>query len=127
MRKRILVVDDDSDVQKVVAGALAEYEVVSAYSVDEALALAGNGVSYELVITDFLMPDHTGDELIGLLRERRRDVRILVLTAHHGLFEADPPDWWQKVAHLPKPCSVRVLRDTVQALIGAPPDTLPRI
>jgi CheY-like chemotaxis protein len=48
--KRILVVDDDRDVQVVLEGALRDYDVVSAYAADEALALAGRDVAFDLVI-----------------------------------------------------------------------------
>ncbi len=120
VRKRILVVDDDRHVQSVVAAALRGYVVEAAYSGDEALARVGADVAYDLVITDYLMPDMLGDEVVGRLRERRPDVRVLVLTGHHDSFEAERPEWWVGVPHLAKPFTVGAIRAAVAALIGEP-------
>jgi len=120
LRKRILVVDDDRHVQSIVAAALRGYTVESAFSGDEALARVGADVGYDLVITDYLMPDMLGDELIGRLRERRPDVRVLVLTGHHESFEAERPEWWTGVPHLAKPFTVDAIRSAVADIIGQP-------
>lgn len=77
---RVLVVDDESSLRKVVRDALeqAGHEVETAADGDEALALATER-TFDLVITDLAMPRRDGLELVRELR-RSSAVPILVLT-----------------------------------------------
>lgn len=118
--KRILVVDDDALMADLVAKALAEYEVLLAYSGDEALALATPGTKIDLVITDYLMPSMMGDELLGRLRERYPDLKTLVITGHGAVLQRELADWWETQPHLAKPFTISELRDSVFQLIGSP-------
>ncbi len=66
--KRILVLDDDALTLAVIERALPDYRVTVAPDGDTALVLASQLGTIDLVITDYLMPSMTGDELIGRLR-----------------------------------------------------------
>ena len=102
-----------------ISKALADYEVMLAYNGDEALALATPGRQIDLVITDYLMPSMTGDELIGRLRERRPNVKTLVITGHSDIVRREN-DWLNSEVHLRKPFTIPDLRQTVLTLIGPP-------
>src|SRR6185503_7048485 len=65
--KQILIADDDAGVLTLLAKALSGYRVLAARDVDEAWRL-GRSTLVDLLITDYLMPDGTGDELITRLR-----------------------------------------------------------
>ena len=69
--KTILVVDDDSAVLDVVGRALEGYRVWLARDPDEGMQMAASLPTLELLVTDFMMPSMTGDELIGWLRAER--------------------------------------------------------
>ena len=116
--KRILVVDDDSSVLQVVARALDAYDLRVARGGIEALALAKMQTTLDLLITDFLMPEMTGDELIARMREQRPHLKALVITGHGDLLDRESPDWWRTEPHLSKPFRIQALRDAVQTLIG---------
>ena len=118
--KHILVVDDDSSVLDVVSRALAGYRVSIARDPDEALHVAANFGSLDLLITDYLMPSMTGAELIGRIRERRPALKVLILTGHADILDQENPLWWAQEAHLSKPPSLETLRVTVANLIGPP-------
>ena len=63
-RGRILVVDDEAMVVKIVKRVLAkEHDVVAVVSAKEALALFARGEKFDLVLCDLMMPDMTGMEL----------------------------------------------------------------
>jgi len=83
---RILVVDDDAAIRRVIGQVLRKsggHEVHSASDGEEALAfLEERGYDWDLVITDLLMPRLDGVGLIRALRERAPQVSSLVLTAH---------------------------------------------
>jgi len=77
---RILVVDDEAGIRKVVRDALerAQYEVETA--ADGLAALDSfEGKSFDLVVTDLSMPGMSGLELVRRIREKSA-VPILVLT-----------------------------------------------
>ena len=118
MAKRILVVDDDSSVLQMLTRALDSYELMVARDGVEALALSKVHSTLDLLITDYLMPEMTGDELIARLREQRPHLKALVITGHGDLLDREAPDWWRVEPHLNKPFRVQALRDAVARLIG---------
>lgn len=77
----ILVVDDDGDSRRCVRGLLeyAGYLATTASNGLEALA-AIDEHHFDLVITDILMPEMDGLELIIRIRERRPYTRILAVS-----------------------------------------------
>ena len=117
--KHILLVDDDTLVLALMSRALPDFNLTVARDGDEALAIASQH-RVDLLITDYLMPSMTGDELIGRLRERRPELKVLVVTGHGQVLAREVPDWWQSEAHLAKPFRVDALREAVISLIGLP-------
>jgi len=117
--KHILVVDDDALMLKTIERALPEYRVTVAPDGDMALALASQIGRIDLVITDYLMPSMTGDELIGRLRELRPGLKALVVTGHGDILSKNDPGWWAAHAHLAKPFQIAALRDVVSQLIAS--------
>jgi CheY-like chemotaxis protein len=116
--KQILIVDDDSSVLNVLTRVLDDYRLIAARDPHEALQIAARATSLDLLITDYMMPSMTGDEVIGYVRRFWPSVQTLILTGHGDILEAEP--WWQQQAHLAKPMDLARLRATVAALIGPP-------
>ncbi len=76
----VLVVEDDADVRRVVLRCLASlgYEVLSAATPDEAVALVGTYAGpIHLVFTDVVLPGMSGRALAGRLVAERPDLRVL--------------------------------------------------
>ena len=118
--KHILVVDDDSSVLDVLTRALVGYRMSIARDPDEALHVASNFGSLDLLITDYLMPSMTGAELIARMREKRQLLKVLILTGHADILDQENPLWWAQEVHLSKPPSLEALRAAVADLIGPP-------
>ena len=118
--KHVLVVDDDTSVLSIVERTLSDYRVSTARDGAEALAILCAQNRIDLLITDYLMPSMTGDELIGRLRERRPELKVLVVTGHGQVLAQEDPEWWHSEAHLAKPFRVDALREAVIRLIGLP-------
>ena len=116
--KRILIVDDDTSVLQMLTRALTSYDLTVAHDGQEALAVA-HGRPLDLLITDYLMPEMTGDELIARMRAQRPDLKALVITGHGDVLDRESPDWWREVAHLAKPFRIQALRDAVENLLTA--------
>jgi CheY-like chemotaxis protein len=79
----ILVVDDDPGVRAVVAETLrgAGYEVTEAGSAAEGLA-AIEARAPDLLVTDFLMPEVNGAELVRAARRRSPGLRALIISGY---------------------------------------------
>ncbi len=116
--QHILVVDDDALLLSLMAKALPGYRVTLARDGDEALHAADHQIALDLLITDYLMPEMTGDELLGRLRERRPSLKALVVSGHGDILERELPHWWRAEAHLSKPFTLAALRQAVETLIG---------
>ena len=116
--KHILLVDDDRSMLQLLGRALSEYDVTIARNGFEALAAAERLDHVDLIITDYMMPEMFGDELIARARERQPGLKVLVVTGHAEILESIAPPWWQAHPHLEKPFAVEALRQHVTALIG---------
>ena len=82
MRRRLLVVDDDSTIRDSLIGALsdASTEVLAVESAERALGvIGGNGA--DVVLTDVRMAGLGGVDLLRLLRERAPNVDVVLMTA----------------------------------------------
>ena len=78
---RILVVDDDAAVRRLYAGVLQSegYDVVCATDGDQALEWISRG-RFDLVITDLVMPNREGIEMIRAIRESRHPLKIIAIS-----------------------------------------------
>ena len=116
--KHILVVDDDVLLSALIQRTLHDCNVMIAPDGQTALALATPGQPLDLLITDYLMPSMTGDELLARLRARRPNLKALIITGHAETLARELPDWWAREAHLAKPFTVDALRGAVDRLVG---------
>jgi DNA-binding response OmpR family regulator len=105
----ILVVDDDPMVRESMILALDDeaYRVTTATDGPDALSkLAEN--SYDLVFTDYFMPELKGDELARIIKQRHPATIIVMLTS------LAPPGLDRSVdLVMVKPCSMAALRASV--------------
>ena len=83
-RKRLLVVDDEAPVLKLVTRILAtdNYEIASADSGEAALRVMQQSgfPGVDLLVTDLMMPGMNGRELAGVVRKTNPQVRVLYIT-----------------------------------------------
>ena len=86
MTARILIIEDDADINEVIATHLSRngFSCTQAYSGSEARLLlevsAQSDSSFDLVITDLMLPGIRGEELVSLIRARG-DVPVIVVSA----------------------------------------------
>lgn len=81
---RILAIDDDPVVGKLLAGILDEHRVTSAENGEDGLALLDlavlNKEPFDLVICDLILPGMDGMEVIRRIRQTRPEQRVMVLS-----------------------------------------------
>jgi PAS domain S-box-containing protein len=81
---RALLVDDEELVRMSTADMLTEmgYEVVETASASAALAQLGNGIEFNLLVTDHLMPGMTGADLARKVRDRWPGLPVLIVSGY---------------------------------------------
>jgi signal transduction histidine kinase len=86
MKEKILLVDDEEGIRKVLAISLADegYEVLTADNGEEALRLFSEAVP-RLVLTDIKMPGMDGVELLQQIKELSPDTEVIMMTGHGDL------------------------------------------
>jgi len=91
--KRILLVDDEEGIHLLYSEELSEegYEIHSAYSGDEALAMLDD-VRPDLVILDINMPGMDGIEVLRRMKERHPELPVILSTAYHE-YKQDLGSW----------------------------------
>src|ERR1700754_878750 len=117
----ILIADDDSAIRTVLNQALgrAGYEV---RTTGTAAGLwrwiaAGDG---NLVITDVVLPDESGFDLIPRIKRIRPDLPILVMSAQNTLLTAITAAERGAFEYLPKPFDLKELTGVVQRALTSP-------
>jgi CheY-like chemotaxis protein len=83
MKGKILIVDDESAFLEFMSSVLssAGYKTITASDSTTALAVARE-VQLDAIITDMVMPDMSGAELITRMRIGGSDVPIIAMTGH---------------------------------------------
>lgn len=113
---RILVVEDDPRVRSSTVEALQDldYDPVACGSGAEAMRLFDQQ-TFDLVISDVIMPEMTGPELIRALKQRRRDFAVLFVTGYVGDNESGDLAGYEL---LRKPFTVAALAAAVASALG---------
>jgi DNA-binding response OmpR family regulator len=116
--RRILVVEDESDIRKLNTEVLTQ----SGYSVDAAEneAVAWETIQrhgYDLVLTDYDMPKANGVELVKKLRAARMALPVIMCTGTLPMEEFTRHPWLQPAAMLTKPYTIDELLGTVKQVL----------
>jgi two-component system response regulator HydG len=79
---RILIVDDEPHMRRILASTLRQdkHEIAEAAGVEEARATLG-GTDFDVVFTDQKMPDGEGLEVLAAIRESDATIPVIMLTA----------------------------------------------
>jgi CheY-like chemotaxis protein len=117
-RKHVVVVDDDNVTLELVERTLSTYRVSTARDGREALAILSTAEPVDLLLTDYMMPMMTGEELVHRARAYRPDLPVLIMTGHGTAVADIEPEWWATERHVAKPFRLDALRAAVASLIG---------
>ncbi len=83
MAYRVLVVEDNHEVRRMVTASLktlgAEIDVLDVPSAEEALVISAS-LPLDLVVLDFRLPGMTGLDMVTRLRKRRPEAKIILVT-----------------------------------------------
>ncbi len=97
----------------------AGFKTMTACHGVEAIQVAASMQPLDLLVTDLMMPEMTGDELARRLRQADRSLKVLYLTGYADQLFKEKATLWQDEAFLDKPCSVKGLLEAVSQLLSA--------
>ncbi len=111
----VLLADDDRGIRTVVSHALsrAGLEVRSTGNAATLWRWVSDGDG-DLVITDVLLPDENGLDLVPRIRKLRPDLKVVVMSAHNTLMTAVKATERGAFEYLPKPFDINELINVVQ-------------
>ncbi len=117
----ILVADDDRGIRTVLGQALtrAGYEVRSTGTASTLWNWVADGQG-DLVITDVIMPDENGLDLIPRIKKIRPDMRIVVMSAQNTLLTAVKATERGAFEYLPKPFDLTEVVAVVRRALSLP-------
>jgi DNA-binding response OmpR family regulator len=117
--KKILVVDDEKGICENVHKILAKnnYEVTQALSAKEALERMAKE-SFSLLISDIVMPEKNGLELLKLVKEQWPLTKVIIMTAYASTDTAVKAMRLGALDYIPKPFTPKEIRDTVEKALS---------
>jgi two-component system nitrogen regulation response regulator GlnG len=124
--RTILIADDDKAIRTVLSQALgrAGYEVRTTGTAATLWNWVSDGAG-DLVITDVVMPDENGLDLIPRIKKIRPDLRIVVMSAQNTLLTAVKATERGAFEYLPKPFDLSELVSVVRRALSAPKHATP--
>lgn len=117
---KILLVDDEEDLSKLIVNWLTEecYIVDCAYDGLEALEKISTA-KYDLLILDIMLPTVDGIDICSIVRAENPTVPILILTAYHSSSRRKISFESGADAYMTKPFKLGALSNCVRDLLGA--------
>jgi two-component system, NtrC family, nitrogen regulation response regulator GlnG len=117
----ILVADDDRSIRTVLTQALGRsgYQVRTTGNAATLWRWVEDGEG-DLVITDVVMPDENGLDLIPRIKRVRPELRIVVMSAQSTLMTAVKATQRGAFEYLPKPFDLKELLSVVDRALAAP-------
>ena len=117
----VLVADDDRSIRTVLTQALGRsgYQVRSTGNAATLWRWVEDGEG-DLVITDVVMPDENGLDLIPRIRKIRPDLRVVVMSAQSTLMTAVKATQRGAFEYLPKPFDLQELLAVVGRALAVP-------
>jgi DNA-binding NtrC family response regulator len=117
----VLLVDDEPNLRRILSAVLARdgYNIVIADGGRDAIKKAKQQPRLDLLVTDFLMPDMNGLEVLEAIRKQHPDLRALVISGHGTVRSAVEAMRLGAFDFLTKPFEVEQVRETVERALRA--------
>ena len=110
MEKRILIIDDDFSLRKVISKALSssKISVRSVSTLSEAWVIIEK-VNFDIIICDVMLPDGDGLELVKKVKKKNSEQNFIIISAKNNILTAIKADQLEVYEYLPKPLDLNDL------------------
>jgi CheY-like chemotaxis protein len=117
----LLLVEDEPALRDATERILRHlgHRVTSVEGVADALQWLEGGGAPDLIVSDIMMPDATGIDLLHTIRARGRKTPVLLVSGFAVENIADELDRHTGVAFLPKPWTIREMQESMRALLAS--------
>ncbi|HTA41420.1 MAG TPA: response regulator [Bryobacteraceae bacterium] len=117
--RKILVVDDEPEVRKLVTAMLARngYRVLSADSGENALRLFKNNTDTDLLLTDVVAPGMSGPMIADQVAALKPDIRVLFMSGYDSTQVVQRYVVEKGYSLLVKPFTMEQLENTVRSVL----------
>ena len=118
LTEKILIVDDEQTVCNSVVKILSRkgYSVDKSLNVEEAIDKINN-TSYDLVITDLMMPKTSGMELLEIVKENYPELDVIMITGYASIDSAVKATKLGASDYLPKPFTPDELTELTEKVL----------
>jgi len=116
----VLVVDDEEPIRHAARRILETggYKVLDVENGARAVELlTDESIAVDLLMADLEMPELTGEEMARQLRAKRRDLKVLYVSAYVDRLLNERPILWEGEAFLEKPFTFEGLSEAVSLLL----------
>ena len=122
MKRRILIIDDEDHIRRVMRMTLesAGYEVSEAPDGLRGLEAFGDGSTWDAVLLDQRMPGMDGLETLRRMKERQSDARVITITAYASIELAVDAMKLGATDFVRKPMTPEIVRNAVTAALARP-------
>jgi CheY-like chemotaxis protein len=122
MKRRILIIDDEDHIRRVMRMTLeaAGYEVGEAADGPRGLEAFGDGSTWDAVLLDQRMPGMDGLETLRRLKQRQSDTRVIMITAYASIELAVDAMKLGAMDFVRKPMTPEIVRNAVTAALARP-------
>ncbi len=126
MTQRILIIDDEDNIRRVIRLALeaAGYEVGEASDGPHGLEAYNDGSTWDAVLLDQKMPGMDGLETLRRIKERRPDARVVMVTAFASIELAVDAMKLGATDFIRKPMTPETLRNAVSTALAKQADKI---
>jgi DNA-binding response OmpR family regulator len=123
MNKRILIIDDEENIRRVVRLTLeaAGYEIGEAIDGVQGLEYFADGSSWDAVVLDQRMPGMDGLETLRNIKERNPNARVVMATAYASIELAVDAMKLGATDFVRKPMTPETLRNAIDAALSKNP------
>jgi CheY-like chemotaxis protein len=127
MAKRVLIVDDEDHIRRVIRMTLeaAGYEAGEAADGPRGLEAFGDGSGWDAVLLDQKMPGMDGLETLRHMRKRNPAARVIMVTAYASIELAVDAMKLGATDFVRKPMTPEMLRNALAAALAKPAATSP--
>jgi DNA-binding response OmpR family regulator len=117
--EKILVVDDEENVCQSIKKVLTRkgYSVSQALNVDDAVTMIKE-MTFDLVITDLMIPGTSGMELLQIIRDHYPELDVIMITGYASIESAVKATRLGAAAYLPKPFTPDELTQVTQRTLA---------